>query len=253
MRDYPNIRLFVEHPLQAGATIPLEEKQAHYLTNVMRLAGGSILGVFNGQDGEWRAELAHGIKKQWLLKVERLLREQRFSPDLWMVFAPIKHTRMDAMIEKATELGVNKLVPVLTQHTIVRSINDGRMRSVSMEAAEQSGRMDVPQVEPLQQLTQLLGSWPSGRTLIFGDESGGSPPANQVLSQLQPGSYGVLVGPEGGFTRAELDLLQRLPFAHGMSMGPRIMRADTAAVAALTCVQSWLGDWEKRPAFQAEA
>lgn len=253
MRDYPHIRLFVEHPLQTGTTLTLADKQAHYLTTVMRLSEGNMLAAFNGVDGEWRAELLHGHKKkEWVLKISEKVREQKHSPDLWLVFAPLKHTRMDMTIEKATELGISKLVPVLTQHGVVRSINEERIRSVCMEAAEQSGRLDVPEILPIQPLHQLLGSWPEDRTLFYGDESGVSPSANHVLKDAKSGLHAVLIGPEGGFARAEFELLQRLPFAQGISLGPRVMRADTAVIAALTCIQAWLGDWDQRPAFKAK-
>lgn len=250
---YPQIRLFVEHPLSEGAHLTLTEKQAHYLVSVMRKGSGDGLLLFNGRDGEWLARIGLADRKHATAQVETQTRPHLASPDLWLVFAPIKHTRLDHMVEKATELGVSALFPAGTQHAVARGVNRDRLAAHCMEAAEQCGRLDVPVFHEEQPLRNLLAEWPKDRALLYCDESGGAPPATETLDALAPGPLAVLTGPEGGFSREEFEILRRLPFAKGMGLGPRILRADTAAIAALAVVQSRRGDWDRRPAFRTEA
>ena len=270
----PKIRLFVPGHYTAGQNLSLSKNQAHYLTGVMRLRTGDSVGVFNGEDGEWLAEAAHADKKGVLLQLKRRLRAQYSSPDLWLAFAPIK-SKTELVVEKATELGVSKIITVIMKHSVVDKVNGEKLAAHAIEAAEQCERCDVPALEECKSLAALLGSWPRDRTLLHGDESGGGAPLKEVLEQLRKNphpdplpirereaslragegvaSYGILIGPEGGFSADEQRTLKAAPFVKGFSMGPRILRADTAAVAALSCVQSWLGDWEAKPRFEAGA
>lgn len=240
------IRLFVEADLGAGGTLGLSAERAHYLEHVMRLGSGDEIAVFNGRDGEWRALIA-GFGRGWCsLELGARAREQAGVPDLWLVFAPIKRARVVSLVEKATELGAAELRPVLTQHTAIRRVNTQRLLANAIEAAEQCGRLSVPEVHEPEPLDALLGRWPPGRQLLFCDESGegGAPAA--VLSQAEPGPWAVLVGPEGGFDDAERAAIRRLPFAHAVSLGPRTLRAETAAAAALSLWQHYLGDWSAK-------
>jgi 16S rRNA (uracil1498-N3)-methyltransferase len=249
---YPQIRLFVEASLHAASSVPLTEGQAHYLLNVMRLAVGSQVAVFNGRDGEWRATLQPISKKKADLLLVEPLKPQSFTPDVWLVFAPIKHGRIDFLAEKATELGASALVPVMTARTIASRVNTDRLQANAIEAAEQCERMEVPPVREPQSFAQLLAGWPQDRILIYGDETGQGLPPGELLPILpaSAGTLAVLVGPEGGFTPAELEQLRQCPFARAISLGPRVLRADTAGLAALTCVMAWRGDWDNRPRFE---
>lgn len=237
--------------MQAGITVPLADAQAHYLMNVMRLAAGEPIAVFNGQDGEWRASLQPISKKKAELLLLEPLKEQVTTPDVWLVFAPIKHGRIDFLAEKATELGASALLPVMTARTIVSRVNTDRLQANAIEAAEQCERMDVPPVQEPKSFAQLLADWPAERVLFYGDETGhGLPPQELFAKPSAQTQWAVLVGPEGGFTPDELEKLRAAPFARGMSLGPRVLRADTAALAALTCVMAWCGDWQTRPRFE---
>jgi 16S rRNA (uracil1498-N3)-methyltransferase len=247
MDDTPKLRLYVEAPLAAGLEVTLGADQAHYLLHVMRLAAGAELALFNGRDGEWRATLTRAAKKAASLTVGGPLREQEVEPDLWLAFAPIKRARIDFIAEKATELGVSVLQPVFTRHTVMTRVNDDRLRAIAIEAAEQCERLTVPEVRPPCDLFALLDGWPAERRLILLDEGGGGRPVAEALDGLAPGPLAVLVGPEGGFTKSELDALRGLSFAVPVGLGPRILRADTAALAALACVQAIRGDWTRRP------
>lgn len=249
---YPQTRLFVEASLHAASSVPLTEGQAHYLLNVMRLAAGSQVAVFNGQDGEWRATLQPISKKKADLLLVEPLKPQVFTPDVWLVFAPIKHGRIDFLAEKATELGASALVPVMTARTIASRVNTDRLQANAIEAAEQCERMEVPPVREPQSFAQLLAGWPQDRILIYGDETGQGLPPGELLPILPTSAskLAVLVGPEGGFTPAELEQLRQCPFARAISLGPRVLRADTAGLAALTCVMAWRGDWDNRPRFE---
>jgi 16S rRNA (uracil1498-N3)-methyltransferase len=240
------IRLYVPETFSAGQAVSLGEGQTHYLTNVMRCRAGDPVAVFNGQDGEWLASVSTTHKKSITLALEKKLREQKNSPDLWLAFAPIKN-KTELVVEKAAELGVSALLPVFTRHAVVRSINHDKLSAHAVEAAEQCSRLDVPPIEERKDLPSLLAGWPKDRTLLYGDESGGGTALKMLLPSLPRGKYGILIGPEGGFSEEEHHMLKIAGFVKPFTMGPRIMRADTAAVAALACVQAWLGDWEEKP------
>lgn len=242
-------RLFVEADLSVGGEAPLDEAQAHYLRHVMRRPDGSALLLFNGRDGEWRATLEGRGKKAALARIGEHAREQVSEPDVWLCFAPIKRARIDIIAEKATELGVALLQPIITQHTMVERVNLERLRANAIEAAEQTERLSVPQVRPPMALAHLLADWPSGRRLLMCDETGGGSPIAQTLSGLDAAAksapWAIVIGPEGGFAEAELAALRRIKDAMAVGLGPRILRADTAALAALACWQALVGDWQQ--------
>jgi 16S rRNA (uracil1498-N3)-methyltransferase len=242
-------RLFVEAELVAGIDAPLSDAQAHYLRHVVRRADGAALRVFNGRDGEWAAAFEPHGKKAGVARIGERLREQDVEPDLWLCFAPVKKARIDYIAEKATELGVALLQPVQTQHTIVERVNVERLRANAVEAAEQTERLTVPEVRAPVPLLPLLGDWPSHRRLLVCDETGAGQPISEVLSALDPSArtapWAVLVGPEGGFDRSELAALRRMKDVTAVGLGPRILRADTAALATLACWQAIVGDWRR--------
>jgi 16S rRNA (uracil1498-N3)-methyltransferase len=241
--DFAAARLFIDLPLSAGIAVPLDRSQANYLGNVLRLEAGGAVLVFNGRDGEWRAEVA-GRKRLDALHIGSQTRPQEALADLTYAFAPLKHARLDYMAQKATEMGAGALQPVLTRHTQVSRVNTERMRANVIEAAEQCGILGIAQVhEPL-----ALDRWLAGRSdqrlLVFCDEAGdlADPVATLRAHEANLG-IDVLIGPEGGFSDDERALLRRQPKVCVLSLGPRILRADTAAVAALALVQTVLGDW----------
>jgi 16S rRNA (uracil1498-N3)-methyltransferase len=237
------IRLYVEHPLGQGQTVPLTRDQAHYLFGVMRQGVGDAVLLFNSRDGEWRAVVAEAGKRGGLLRVEEQTSPQRDPPDLWLLFAPIKKARTDFIVEKAAEMGAARILPVQTAFTNSDRIRQDRLQAHAIEAAEQCGGTFVPEVCELQKLDRLLADWPEGRQLMFCDEAlaGGSSALSGGLATGTP--WAILIGPEGGFSEAERARLHALPFAHAIALGPRILRADTAAVAAMTLWQNTLGDW----------
>ena len=243
LADFRSPRLFVDADLAAGASVPLDRNQSNYLGNVLRLSAGGTILAFNGRDGEWQAAIA-GRKRPDHLQVVARTRPQDRLPDLTYVFAPLKHARLDYMVQKAVEMGASSLQPVLTRFTQVTRVNGMRMRANVIEAAEQCGILSIAAVaEPLP-LERWLGQREGGRLLIFCDEAAET--ANPVAAlQAEAASQGIdiLVGPEGGFAEDERALLLRQPKTLRISLGPRILRADTAAVAALTLVQAVLGDW----------
>ncbi len=246
-------RLYVEEPLRAGATLGLDHARAHFLRSVLRLKQGARVAVFNGRDGEWAARL-DALGKGWAsLVVEDRRRAQEPGPDLWLVFAPIKRARLDFLVEKAVELGVARLQPVLSRHTAVSRVNQERLAANAREAAEQCERLDVPDVGAARPLFDVMGDWPGERRLLVCCERGAAEPLAAVL-QAAAGKprvpWAVLVGPEGGFARSELDGLLKLPFVTPVGLGPRILRADTAALCALACWQALLGDGGTRPAMR---
>ena len=245
-------RLYLDEDLDEGRTLGLDHARAHYLRSVLRLARGAELALFNGRDGEWLARL-DGLGKGWAsLTVGQRLRAQDTSPDLWLVFAPIKRARIDFLAEKATELGVARLLPVFTRHTAVGRVNVERLAANAREAAEQCRRLSVPEVAEPRELFALLSDWPAERRLLLCSEAGEARPIAEVLAELAEsgaaaGPAAVMTGPEGGFAPDELDALTKLPFVTPVGLGPRILRADTAALAALACWQAVLGDGRRRP------
>jgi 16S rRNA (uracil1498-N3)-methyltransferase len=240
----PKVRLHVSGDLAPGVRLDLERAQSHYLAHVMRLGPGAEIAVFNGRDGEWRARVAAARKGAVALEVADRLRPQAASPDVWLVFAPVKRAPIDFVAAKATELGVRVLCPVVTRHTVVTRVNVERVRTNAIEAAEQCGRLDVPEVCEPEALETLLARWPAERRLLVCDETGGGIPFAVALAGERPGApWAILVGPEGSFAAAELDAIRKLTFSESVSLGPRILRAETAAVAALACWQALLGDW----------
>ncbi|MBX7199642.1 MAG: 16S rRNA (uracil(1498)-N(3))-methyltransferase [Rhodospirillaceae bacterium] len=242
----PRTRLFVEAPLAAGAAVEAAEGQAHYLMHVMRAKAGDAVALFNGRDGEWSAKVAYPAKRKVHLEAGERLREQYAEPDVWLVFAPVK--RIEFLVEKATELGARALHPVFTRRTTIGRVNRARLLANATEAAEQSDRLSVPEIMDARQLLDALGAWPEDRTLYFLDETGGGAPIAEVLTRARNDAnvkkpIAFLTGPEGGFDQTELDALRRLPFAVPVGLGPRILRAETAALAALACWQALCGDW----------
>jgi 16S rRNA (uracil1498-N3)-methyltransferase len=248
MSEKPAARLYVPDDLAAGAALDLADGQAHYLRSVLRLAAGAALALFNGRDGEWRGRI-DGIGKGWCsIALDTQIRRQRAEPDLWLVFAPVKRARIDYLVEKATELGVSELHPVRTSRTIVERVNLERLQANAIEAAEQTERLMVPRVHPPESLPALIARWPAGRRLVVCDERGRAPPIAAVAVELRDAlseGAAVLIGPEGGFTETELDGLANLPFVNPVSLGPRVLRADTAALAALAVLQALAGDWRE--------
>lgn len=235
------IRLYVDHPLGEGQTVPLDRDQAHYLFGVMRRGEGDAVLLFNGRDGEWRATVQAASKRSGLLRADEQTRAQQMPPDLWLLFAPIKKARTDFIVEKATEMGAARILPVQTAFTNSERIRQDRLQAHAVEAAEQCGGTYVPEVANLQKLDRLLSDWPEDRQLMFCDEA--LVGAAQTLGTVGGDKWAILIGPEGGFSDDERTRLNALPFAHPVSLGPRILRADTAAVAALTVWQTTLGDW----------
>lgn len=234
----PAVRLYLDHPLGAGQQVMLPREAAHYLFAVMRLEAGATIALFNGRDGEWSAELAPEGKRGGTATCQRQTAPQRDPPDLWLLFAPLKKARTDFLVEKATELGAARLVPVQTSHTNAERIRRDRLAAQAREAAEQCGATHVPQVDDLTPLSRLLDRWPEDRLLFWADESRPDAPPPQA-----PGPAAILIGPEGGFAPAERTRLAALPFVRPIGLGPRILRAETAAVAALVLWQARLGDW----------
>lgn len=241
--DFRSLRLYVDADLVADAEIALTREQTNYLVNVMRRDAGDLVLVFNGRDGEWRARIEIAGKRQASLVLENRARAQSGGPDLHYLFAPLKRSRLDYMVQKATELGVARLQPVLTRHTIAERVNGDRMRANVIEAAEQCGVLRIPEIAAPERLDRVLAAWDPARRLVFCDEAAPIADPIAALGEVAPGPLAVLIGPEGGFAAEERDALIAQPFVVRMAMGPRIMRADTAAVAALTLVNAVLGDW----------
>jgi 16S rRNA (uracil1498-N3)-methyltransferase len=236
-------RLFVESPLAEGLTHDCSPEQANYLRNVLRLGPGATVLAFNGRDGEWRASLASSRRGQCTLTAEARTRPQQQGPDVEYLFAPLKHARLDYMVQKATELGVAALRPVYTRRTVAGRVNLERMRANAIEAAEQCGVLWVPRIETPERLDKALDALPPSRPLIFCDEGALVASPIEALSAIPKGPAAVLIGPEGGFDDEERARLLARPSVCPISLGPRIMRADTAAVAALALVNAVLGDW----------
>ena len=250
MSDFSTQRLFIDAPIEPGDAITATAEQANYLLNVLRLGDGADVLVFNGRQGEWRARVSRQGKRGCALAIIEQVRGQTDGPDIHYLFAPLKRSRLDYMVQKATELGVALLQPTLTRRTVAERVNLDRMRANAIEAAEQCGVLRVPAVAEPHKLEKLMATWDPSRTLVFCDE--GASVSNPIVALTRgleakaiPGGapLAVLIGPEGGFDPAERDLLGRQSFTITISLGPRIMRADTAAVAALAIVNAVAGDW----------
>ncbi|HEC00734.1 MAG TPA: 16S rRNA (uracil(1498)-N(3))-methyltransferase [Sphingomonadales bacterium] len=245
-------RLYVENDLCSGAEFWLSGNQGHYLVNVMRIKAGANILLFNGRDGEWLAEIVKVGKGKASIVVRENIMAQRAEPDLWYLFAPIKKARLDYMVEKATELGVSLIRPVLTERTNLDRLKEDKIRAHAIEAAEQCERFTVPTVEPMIKLDKLLMAWPEDRLIMFCDEEGDQDPncfsVGKAIDEVnawqeRPRKWAILIGPEGGFSPAERTLIRQQANVVPVTLGPRILRADTAAVAAITLWQSFAGDW----------
>jgi len=242
-------RLYVEADLLPGGEVPLSDAQHHYLRHVMRRNDGAPLRLFNGRDGEWRGVLENRGRKSDVAQLVDRVREQAGEPDVWLCFAPLKRARIDYVAEKATELGVAVLQPVITHHTAVERVNLERLQANAVEAAEQTERLSVPQVRAPLPLDRLLQQWPAERRILVCDETGGGPPIAESLGGLdaegRAAPWAIVIGPEGGFDATELAALRRITNVMAVGLGPRILRADTAALAALACWQALVGDWQR--------
>ena len=232
-------RLYIDQPLSAGLGLVIDGGQAHYLGSVMRLKVGDSIALFDDVSGEWRAVIEAVGKRAVAVRVDERTREREAVPDLWLLAAPIKKGRIDWIAEKACELGIARLQPVITQRTIVDRLNLDRLRAHMIEAAEQCERTALPQLDAPVKLSAFLKDWPSDRMLIFADEEGGAP----MGEVARPGPAAILIGPEGGFTSEERAAIKALPQAVGVSLGPRILRADTAMAAAISVWMALAGDW----------
>jgi 16S rRNA (uracil1498-N3)-methyltransferase len=238
-------RIYVTKPLAAGAVLDLAPGQAHHLRTVLRLGDGAAVAAFNASDGEWLCRLTETGRNGVALAVERRTRPAEAEADLWLVFAPIKRGRLDWLIEKATELGAAALLPVWTQRTQTERLNLERLRAHAVAAAEQSERLSVPELHEPQALDRVLAGWSAARRLVVCDETGGGEPIGAVVARLGVGPTALLTGPEGGFAETELDALEKLSFVSRVGLGPRVLRADTAALAALAVLQAIAGDWRR--------
>jgi 16S rRNA (uracil1498-N3)-methyltransferase len=243
MSGRPATRLYVSGPLAPGAEVELSSNQAHRLRSVLRLGSGAAIAAFNNNDGEWLCRIAEFGRSGGRVMVESRLRAVRPEPDVWLLFAPIRRARLDWLVEKATELGASALVPVWTVRTQPERLNLERLCAHAISAAEQSERLSVPELRFPEALDRVLAAWPAERRLVVCDETGAGEPIGKVLARLSPGSAALLVGPEGGFDQTELDALGKLSFVSRVGLGPRVLRAETAAVAALAVFQAIAGDW----------
>jgi len=250
--SHEHIRLYIDAPLGAGAPLSLAREQAHYLRNVMRREVGDTLGLFNGRDGEWRAVIETIGKQGCTVAPLEQIRPQTGTPDLWLICALIKRARLEMVAEKAAELGVREIHPVITEFTHSPPMKAERLAAITIEAAEQCGLLSIPALCAPEKLQTILGRWPSERKILFCDESGAGHTALAALQATEPGPWAVLIGPEGGFSPAERARLLSMPQTLAISLGPRILRADTAAIAALTLWQSVRGDWQASPVALAD-
>ena len=235
------IRLYVDHPLGQGQSVALTREQAHYLFGVMRLGVGDAVALFNGSDGEWLGQVVEAGKRYGVLECAEQSLPQIDPPDLWLFFAPVKKARTDFIVEKSVEMGVSRLCPVQTEFTNSERIRQDRLQAHAVEAAEQCGAVLVPPVDELKRLDHVLAEWPENRRLLFCDEARAGAASSLPTEKGAP--WAIIIGPEGGFSEAERTRLRAMPQATSIALGPRILRADTAAVAALTLWQASLGDW----------
>ena len=235
------IRLFVDHTLGEAQSVPLNKDQAHYIFSVMRKSVGETISIFDGNNGEWEASIEEISKKSGVLFCIKQTKPQIMPPDLWLFFSPLKKVRTDFIVEKATELGVAKIIPVQTEHTNADRIKLSRLSAHAVEAAEQCGGTYIPKIEELQKIKEVLENFPPNRRLLFCDEKLQASEVN--LENLKKGKWAILVGPEGGFSEIERNYLKGLKFTFSIGLGPRILRADTAAVTAISLWQNYLGDW----------
>ncbi len=247
VHDFRSQRLFIEAPLHEGAEVACERGQANYLRNVLRLGDGAAILVFNGRDGEWQARLAAHGKRDCSLLIEHKVREQAGGPEVRYLFAPLKRGRLDYMVQKATEMGVQSLEPVITERTVAERVNLERMRANVIEAAEQCGVLRIPRVAEPVRLEACLAAWPEEQVLLFADEASEAANPIDAFAGIERGApAGVLIGPEGGFSENERARIRAMPATRTVSLGARIMRADTAAVALLALVKATIGDWDQR-------
>ena len=242
-------RLWTMSDLAPGVAVPLSAGQTHHLRTVLRLGPGAPVAAFNATDGEWLCRIGdtggRAAADRTALLVEHPLRPAAAEPDLWLLFAPIKRLRLEWLIEKATELGVSAFLPVWTRHTQTERLNLDRLQAHAIAAAEQSERLSVPELRPPRALASVLAEWAAGRRLFVCDETGAGEPVGTAATRLGPGPTALLTGPEGGFDETELDRLGKLFFVTRIGLGPRVLRADTAAVAALSAFQAIVGDWSR--------
>ena len=258
----PNPRLLIDQALNEGQSLALDEGQARHVGTVLRLGEGDTIRIFNAADGEWRAKISEKSKRGMVVLVETKLREARLPPDLDLLFAPVKRQATDLIVEKATELGARRLRPVITSRTIAETVRLDRLNTIAREAAEQTERFDAPEILAPVTLARVLDNWDQARPLIYADEAGDDPaeawggekgrgqPIGEVAAGLISAKLAVLIGPEGGFTSEERRMLRALDFVHPVSLGPRILRAETAVIAALAIVQTHCGDWRSRQSPQ---
>ena len=237
----PRTRLYVDAPLENGALVPLDGDAAHHAVGVLRLGAGDAVALFNGRDGEWAATIETATRKAATVRAETQTRPQMPESDIRVLFAPLKKTATDYAVEKATEMGVARLSPVITQRTETRRLNAGRLAATARDAAQQSERLSVPVIDDLAPLDAVLADWDPGRTLFVCAEREDAPPLAQAVREHK-GPHAFLIGPEGGFQREELDAIMKLPFVVAITLGPRILRAETAIVAALAIWQCTIGD-----------
>jgi 16S rRNA (uracil1498-N3)-methyltransferase len=241
-------RVYIASGLAAGSEVAAGARQAHHLRTVLRLGPGAEVAAFNAGEGEWLCRVAEIGRSRLGLAVERMTRAPKPEPDLWLLFAPLKRGRIDWLVEKATELGVSTLLPLWTARTQPERVNLDRLGAHAVEAAEQCGRLSVPELRGPEPLPRVLAGWSAGRRLLVCDETGGGEPIAIAAGRLAPSAMAVLVGPEGGFDQTELDALANLSFAARVGLGPRVLRAETAALAALAVVQAIAGDGGGAPA-----
>jgi len=245
LAEHATGRLYIPQPLAEGAAVALDPARAHRLRHVLRLGPGAAVAAFNERDGEWLCRLVEEGRRGGALVPERQLKTVEAEPDLWLVFAPLKRARLDWLVEKASELGAAVLLPVWTERTQPERLNGERLRALAIAAAEQSERLSVPEVRTPERLDRLLASWPAERRLLVCDETGVGRPIVSALGDFGDGPAALLIGPEGGFTDTELDAIGKLPIVTRVGLGPRVLRAETAAVAALAVFQAIAGDWRR--------